>query len=266
MRRLLRLILKLFRRKETIERQNLDKMGSYRILIVGDSRTRHLQDILDQTSLNLSFHVITLPGAKLNDLALKTIAELSYHDLNYYSLVILVGGINNLTKLVYRPTRHAIPRHKACCNLINFTLNEMGKAIERIKFYFATPVALASLTGIDLVNYSPQYYGKLFHMQPLIDEAITVLNKRIRGLNRTNGLKTPDLSSDIHRCSGKGGRYRTHYIHLYDGLHPGHHLRTKWAKKIFSYCAEMFTDLSHCQERIDGDRDSSWIQYNTYYY
>lgn len=122
----------------------------------------------------------------------------------------------------------------------------MEKAINKIKSYFDIPVAIASVAGIDLVNYSPQFYGKLFYMQPMIDESIIMLNNRIRGLNRMNGLRTPDLSSDVHRCSGNGGRYRTHYVHLYDGLHPGYHLRNKWADKIISYCARMFVNLHHC--------------------
>lgn len=217
-------------------------MNNYKILIVGDSRVWHLQGMLDQTSLNLSFRVIMIPGARLDTLALKTLAELSYCDSYTYNLIILVGGINNLTKLIYRPTRHAMPRYISPTDLINTTLNEMEKAIRKIRFYFNIPVTMASLAGIDLVNYSPHYFGKLFRLQPLMDESIVILNNRIRGLNRMNGLRTPDLSSDVHRCSGHGGRYRTHYIHLYDGLHPGYHLRIRWTNKIISFCASLFAD------------------------
>lgn len=228
----------------------LRKMSNYKVLIVGDSRVRHLQGMLDQTSLNLSFRVIMMPGARLNTLALKTLTELSYCDLYTYNLIIIVGGVNNLTKLAYKPTRHAVPRFTSLHDLVNVTLLEMEKAIGKIKTYSDIPVALASVTGIDLVGYSPLYYGKLFRWQPLIDETIVMLNNRIRGLNRMNGLRTPDLSSDVHRCSGHGGRYRTHYIHLHDGLHPGYRLRFKWTDKIISFCAGLFGDLCHRQDWI----------------
>lgn len=236
-------------------------MNEYKILIIGDSRVRGLQGVLDRTSLNPSFRDIMAPGAKLGDLALKTIAELSYHDSCHYNLVILVGGINNLTKLSYKPTRHAIPRFKSCGNLIDYTRREMEKAISKIKRHFNIPVALASLSGINLVNHSPHYYAELFNLQPLIDESIVALNKLIRGINQMNGLRTPDLSSDVHRCSGRGGHYRTHYTQLYDGLHPGFPLRNRWADKIISYCGWTFMELSHYQMRINTNWNPSQIYY-----
>lgn len=204
-------------------------------------------------NLNLIFKVSVLPGAKLHDLAMKTITELSYCDLCHYQLVILAGGINNMSKLVYRPTRHAIPRYRSSESLVNYTLSELEKAVGKITSFFDIPVAVASLSGIDLVNYSPLYYGKLYTMQPQIDHAIVDLNRLIRGLNRRNGVRTPDLSSDVHRCSGNGGRYRTHYIHLFDGLHPGYPLRKRWTEKLISYCVRMSGDRYHNQDRPDSD-------------
>lgn len=156
-------------------------MSEYKVLIIGDSRVQHLYDVLDMTSLNLSFRVITVSGAKLNELALKAIAEPSYYDPCHFNLVIFAGGINNLTKLSYRPTRHAILRFKTSWDLINLTRVEAEKAIDKIKSYFNIPVALASLTGINLVNYSPQYFSELFYMQPLVDSSVVALNKLIRG-------------------------------------------------------------------------------------
>lgn len=242
-------------------------MNNHRILIVGDSRVRHLQEVLDLTSLNLSYMVITLPGAKLSDIAIKTIAELSYCDLYHYELVILAGGINNVSKLVYGPTRHAVPRYRSSRDLVTSTLWEMEKAVGKIKSYFDVPVAMASLSGISLVNYSPQYHGKLYNMQPLVDSSIIALNNMVRGLNRRNGLRTPDLSSDVHRCSGHGGHYRTHYAYLYDGLHPSCLLRSKWADKIVSYCVQMFADLYYLhQDRAYAEWNPRWESSNASHY
>lgn len=47
-----------------------------------------------------------------------------------------------------------------------------------------------------------------------------------------------------------GGRYRTRYIHLYDGLHPSVRLLQIWVGKILDYCCSYFPYASHVQQRV----------------
>lgn len=46
-------------------------MSLYRILVVGDSRVRFLQDNLNNTTLNMEFVVVVLPGANFQRIVLK---------------------------------------------------------------------------------------------------------------------------------------------------------------------------------------------------
>lgn len=138
-----------------------------------------------------------------------------------------------------------LPRHYDPTDLANITADEMRLAIFRIQRITCTPVVMSSLVGIRLVSYSPPYSDILFGLQPIIDAAINQLNYLISGMNRLNNLRTVDLSSHVHRCVGRGGRYRTRYLHLYDGVHPGPRLLEIWAYRILDYCAHMFPYLTH---------------------
>lgn len=213
------------------------------ILIVGDSRTRNLEDKLNNTSLNLRFNVITLPGANLKAIMLKTLTLLSYP--NSYQLVCVAGGINNMTRLLHNPTRHAVPRFRATADLVESTLSAMRITINKISAITNKPVILASLPGMDLAVYSPEYCDLLTPLQASIDNAITKINLRIRGINRLNNVHTLNLAYPVHRCKGKNGRYRTQYSLFSDGLHPGAYLQDRWVNTIIDFCAKMLPGVYH---------------------
>lgn len=221
---------------------------NYQVLIVGDSRMRNLQTILNDTSLNIYFTVITLPGANLRRIMYETIQTIRCS--RPYDLIIIAGGINDMSILHRYPSRHVFPRTRVVTNLVNYTLEEMRYCIDGIIHTTGTPVALAMLSGLNLAAYSPRYYDLMYILQPCIDRAIIEINHQIRGINRLNNLCSPDLSSAVHRCAGHGGRYRTHYRQLYDGLHPGRSLRLIWARNLLAYCASFFPGTTHLQSRI----------------
>lgn len=220
----------------------------YHVLIVGDSRVRQLYGELSATTLNIEFHIRPLSGARMDQIALKAVTELAYWD--GYHLVILAGGINNLSKLFWHSGRYAGPRYKSTNQLVEYTLREMRAGVQKVRAFTSVPVALASMAGMDLVKYSPWHYDKLYHLQPLIDLATVRINLQIRGINRSNSLLTPDLSSATNRCCGRGGRYRSHYTYLIDGLHPGFNLRRIWAANIVRYCMCLFPEVIHQQEEL----------------
>lgn len=226
----------------------LNEYSYYNVLIVGDSRTRFLQNYLNQTSLNIRFHVITISGATLQRIADVAIQTLS--NMHYYHLTIIAGGINNITMLRYRPVRHATLRYRSADCIIENTIRQIRICIEAIQEHTYMPVAVASLSGMHLSRYSPSYPYNLHHMQRTLDYAITRINLRIRGINRLNSLFTPDLSSAVHRCAGRGGTYRSHYSHLPDGLHPGAHLLRIWTNTVYAYCLRIFPEATNVQELI----------------
>lgn len=143
-----------------------------------------------------------------------------------------------------------MPRFRSVNSLVNNTVDQMQNGVHQLQQITSVPISIASLVGARLVSYSPGYWRRLYRLQPLVDTAILQINNRIRGINRLNNLRTLDLSSQVHRCMGHGGRYRTRYVHLYDGLHPGAQLLDHWVSKIIGYCCVLFPNVGHVQDRI----------------
>lgn len=110
---------------------NMDHTDQYKVLIVGDSRLRHIESHLNATSLNICFTVKMLPGARLTDIVLSAMASLSYTEV--YHLVLLIGGINDLSKLVYLPSKHALPRFGNHDDLVNRTLESFRQSMSKIR-------------------------------------------------------------------------------------------------------------------------------------
>lgn len=143
------------------------------------SRVRHLGERLTRTSLNVRFTVISLPGADMRRITLKALVEISYDD---YHLIILAGGINNITCLFHRPSRHVLPRHYDPTDLANITADKMRLALYRIQRITYTPVVMSSLVGIRLVSYSPSYSDILYGLQPIIDQQAKLSHQRNESL------------------------------------------------------------------------------------
>lgn len=218
------------------------------ILVVGDSRLRHLEPLLNDNTLNLHFTVKSLPGAKIADIALSAMASLSYSKI--YDLTIIAGGINDMSRLAYSPTKHALPRYGNTTVLIDNTLDALRISIEKIRSITTYPVILATIAGMDFAKYSPEYSELLQPLQRGFNNAVLEINKRIRGINRLANLETVNLAYPVHRCKGGRGRYCSQYSLLFDGLHPSNQLLRRWVKTIYTTCANIFPDLAHRQALI----------------
>lgn len=139
---------------------------------------RHLEAFLNNTTLNIRYTVITLPGATLHRIATAAIAALN-EDYTYH-LTIIAGGINDMTMIRNLPQRHARPRWNSVRQLVHRTAREMRLCIERVRDHSYMPVALATLSGMSLAEYSPGLHHFLYTYQPYIDQAITQINHLIR--------------------------------------------------------------------------------------
>lgn len=149
-----------------------------------------------------------------------------------------------MTKLAHVPSRHALPRFNNVHTMTEEVLSEIRKMVTKIKKISDIPLVIATFPGMDLVSYAPEYADLLSPLQDLIDQAVTCINKRIRGINRLNDTHTLNLAYPVHRCKGKGGLYRNQYSLLSDGLHPGLVLRGKWVESIISYCTRLFSSAT----------------------
>lgn len=112
---------------------------------------RHLEAFLSNTTLNIRYTVITLPGATLRRIAAAAIEAL---DADYlYHLTIIAGGINDMTMIRNIPQRHAHPRWNSVTALVHHTIREKRLCIENVRNNSYMPVALATLSGINLAEY-----------------------------------------------------------------------------------------------------------------
>lgn len=210
----------------------------YHVLIVGDSRLRNFDRFIENLSPSFKFTIRFIPGARLERLGLHARASLSYQV--HYDLVLIAGGINDITKLKYRPVRHATMRYASARRTCAFIIAQLRELLHKSERISDTPVVIASIPGMCLINYAPAVWYNLIDLQPILDEAMVELNRQIRGLNRMNGFPTPNLAYPVHRCAGNRGRYYAHYAFLVDGLHPGEALMTRWAQQIINYCLGFF--------------------------
>lgn len=221
----------------------------HRILIVGDSRIRNLESLLNNTSLNLTFTVECLPGARIERIGLRIMSCLAH--TSTYEMVLFVGGINDVTKVKFNPARHATLRYTSSQTICDSIMSQLYLARDNLAKIFDVPVYIATIPGMDLINYSPAVWFRLLTLQEPLDKAMFEINRRIRGLNRGYGLHTLNLAYPVHRCVGHGGRYHSHYGWLWDGLHPGLPLKERWARDIIKFCSENLPNISHLQKRVN---------------
>lgn len=165
---------------------------------------RNLERRLNNTILKYRFFVKCLPGAKLDRIMLTAMANLSYYD--DISMVILLGGINNITQVKRTPQWHATLRYQNREEICDVLMQEYYRVTDRIMAISNVPVVVATLPGMNLATYAPMLERRLTPLQPILDGAIVEINRRIRGLNRIRNLNTPDLAYPVHRCVGRRGR------------------------------------------------------------
>lgn len=207
--------------------------NSYNVLLVSDSRGRDLSALLNGINTKFRFRVEVLPGARIGNL-MEKVKQITTEAHNQpYDLIVLFGGVCNITKITYMPYRAAIPR-KSTINEIMSLFEEECDSLDGIQT--GAPMLLTPIVGIDLIQYAGQWNEMLYKMQPLVDEVTMMINGYIKRINSNRGLPTPNTSSCIHRCRGKNKGYRTHYQKLFDGCHPNEEIKSIWAKAIMDSC------------------------------
>lgn len=164
---------------------------------------------------------------------MKTISRELARILRYqkYSAILLCG-ICSITRK--RRDGRILLREYNIESAVNHVIDDFYSLLVTTREYTQAPVVICPTMGIDLIKYS-SFDWFSFKDQKVLDSIINKINLQIRGINRLNKLTTPDLSSRVHRCSGHGGKYRSHYGHLWDGCHPSHLLKKWWERKIMEY-------------------------------
>lgn len=207
------------------------QIRSKKILLVGDSRLRHLDTILNSMDPNFAFISKCLPGARLNRI-IANVKETLLEN-NTFSLIIILGGINDITKIDSRALWLIKTRFDTVTETVTYVNTEIKDGLVTLQASTQIPVVFCPIVGLDLTVYSPTNTEASLQ-QPIINQAVKQINQFIYAVNTSNHVPTPLLESTIHKCKGKSRTtYINHYSKLEDGCHPSPATRSQWASIIY---------------------------------
>lgn len=129
-----------------------EQIRSKKVLLVGDSRLRHLDTLLNSMDPNFAFIGKSFPGARLNRIIVKTIETLLEN--NTFSLIIILGGINDITKIANRPLWLIKTRYGSIDETVTHVNSEIRSGLEALKVT-QIPVVFCPVVGLNLAVYSP---------------------------------------------------------------------------------------------------------------
>lgn len=205
---------------------------AFRVLCVGDSRLRHIQLLLNGNCRDIQYCCFVFPGATLGKLAYELRIILSFVDNHYYDLVLIVGGICDLTRYQKTPTRWISLAYPSIQGIVDNFERLYVLCRNTIGLFTHTPILFSTIPGIHMNRYIGSDSMNLYQEQPKLDTAIPLINIIIKESSKLHGLPVADLAKFIHHSKGKGGTYRTRYCRLSDGCHPDEQTRQMWAEEI----------------------------------
>lgn len=207
-----------------------NKPRSKKVLLIGDSRTRHLDIDLNSRDPAFAFVCKCLPGANFHKTVQRAREIITRN--NTFSMIILLAGINDVTELIRQPEKMVKIRFPSVSDTLDYLKDQIDEGIESLQATTQIPFTICPLVGIDLKVYSPSN-DRALYQQPIVDQAISAINKYIYSVNVAHHIPTPHLESTIHKCKGKTRNMVHHYDKLYDGCHPDPDTRIVWAGLIF---------------------------------
>lgn len=201
-----------------------------RIMCIGDSRLRHLSPLLNDNHRNIRFYCHVYSGATLAHLLFHMRTLLHYAGSSYYDYIVVMGGICDITTLTKVPRKSLKPTYASIADTVDNFERIFAVFRESASLFTSIPIIYTPLVGVHLSRYSED--ASLFPYQPIIDQAIPLINVIIRSVNASQGLPSPNIADSIHHSHGRGGKYRTRYCRLYDGCHPNNDTLMIWAREI----------------------------------
>lgn len=152
-------------------------------------------------------------------------------------LVYFLNGICDVTYLRSRDPWEVALRHPHVQNSVLNYMITVDQALSQTfslhtQLGYKPMVLFPTLTGINMSIYNNSPYDQSPEEQPILDEAIHLINTNLIGLHKSMSVHTPLLSSAVHmRCRGK---FRMANTKLLDGCHPTQELCCIWAERLYS--------------------------------
>jgi hypothetical protein len=214
-----------------------------KILIATDSRGSGISNQINRNQnlaslKNVKIDIRILPGAKLDELHRAVNSASVYQN---YDLIIIVGGICNLTEKSVWGNLNILDYPVKDLYIVENQLSDIRQQYQD-KVIFATipPASLAKFARVknNIDSLPSQLEAKLADSQQRLINDIFVLNDWIRQNNIENQCTNLDLNnyntSKSLKKSPNGGKYRIETFsdkNMYDGLHANMTLKGKWHKR-----------------------------------
>lgn len=210
-------------------------------IVIADSRGTGLQDLIKTTKNTGEVSVIVSRGAGSELAAIRAIPVIKSFKPN---LVILHTGICDLTWRD-RNTKQTYLRHNNIESNVSQVMTAYNTAYELITSLENTRVSIATLTGLDLVDYNNKdrsgmdyeeyrrYETEGKEMDPnqkTLDNSIVCINRKITEKNSKHGVPTTWLAGVVHAYYRKTTHH--YYRRLRDGCHPDKNTNKAWAKQV----------------------------------
>lgn len=203
------------------------------ILIVADSRGRHLRPWLNQEFTDVHFNLIWRGGLRLDqaaDFAQNVILT------TRPKIVYILCGICDLTRLTARNPNHVTLRFSTVHDLVFYYMSNVDLALANVfslcpQIGHHIMVVFPTLTGMDLSRYNRYPPGLFSPQQHVLNESILRINRAITALNYSMSISTPFLATAVHPRR----RYQNRFVYarLYDGCHLSYRLNYYWARRLY---------------------------------
>lgn len=208
-------------------------MADRKILIIGDSRAKHLSGFLSREFVHLDYELIWQSGLTLSNtynFAKTKIMELKP------KLIFILTGICDITEIRSYNPRLILLRNPTVNAMVYSYLTRVDllhSMIYSMKVVLGHDpmIIFPTQVGIDLSRYNHFPHDLIHPHQVILNHAITDINRFIVGQNNRMHISTPFLAGPIHtRCRR---RPRHMYAKLYDGCHPSPQICRIWSEKIY---------------------------------
>lgn len=208
-------------------------MADSQILIVGDSRARHLAEFLDRQFIHLEYKLIWQPGLTL--INTYNFVESTIIDIKP-KLIYILPGICDITEIRSHNPRLVLLRNPSVTATV-YSYITRADLLHSMIFSLKSSIGhdpmiiFPTQVGVDLTRYNNTPHELTYPHQVILNTAVTEINKYIVTQNNRMQITTPFLAAPIHtRCRG---RSRHMYTKLQDGCHPSPMICQIWAEKIY---------------------------------
>lgn len=208
-------------------------MSEKSVFIVANSRGRSLLGHLNHTFTDIKVNLYWKKGLKMSEVFINTAPII----LNTKPRIIyILNGICDLTYIKSRNPWLVALTTRNVDSLVSGYMYAVDQLHEQL-FDLSTllgymPMILfTTQTGIDFAKYNNYPDDLASSEQPILDEAIKIINHNIIALHCSMSILPPILASAVHmRCRDK---YCMAKEKLYDGCHPTADLSLTWAKRLY---------------------------------